>query len=135
MEQQSKREIAFRFIYSQEFLKQNSKSQVKLFLDLNEIDDPRCREYVKEVSNALKEYEKEIEEIISKNLKPGWTIDRISTIDLSLLKLAIYEIKYKKIPYKIVINEIVEYAKQYGEENSSSFINGVLANIVKENIE
>ena len=135
MEQQSKREIAFRFIYSQEFLKQNSKSQVKLFLDLNEIDDPRCREYVKEVSNALKEYEKEIEEIISKNLKPGWTIDRISTIDLSLLKLAIYEIKYTKIPYKIVINEIVEYAKQYGEENSSSFINGVLANIVKENIE
>lgn len=132
MEAKSKREMAFLYIYSQEFLKQNSKSQVKIFLDSNEIDDPRCREYVKEVANGLKEFDEEINKVISENLKSGWTIERISTIDLALLKLAIYEIKYKKIPFKIVINEIVEYAKIYGEDTSASFINGVLASIVKD---
>ena len=49
------------------------------------------------------------------------------------MKLAIYEMMYKKIPYKIVINEIVELAKKYGEDTSASFINGVLATVVKEN--
>ena len=51
----------------------------------------------------------------------------------SLLKLAIYEMLYKNIPYKVVINEVVELAKKYGEDASSSFINGVLATVVKEN--
>ena len=73
---------------------------------------------------------------ISKNLKDNWSIDRISKIDKSLLMLAIYEIQYKEIPFKVVINEVVELAKKYGEETSASFINGVLAKVVKElNIE
>ena len=46
--------------------------------------------------------------------------------------LAIYEIQYKEIPFKVVINEVVELAKKYGEDTSASFINGVLANVVKE---
>ena len=70
--------------------------------------------------------------MIAKNLKSGWTIDRISTVDLALLKLAIYEIKYKQVPFKIIINEVVNMAKKYGEETSPSFINGVLAKIVEQ---
>ena len=50
----------------------------------------------------------------------------------SILKLAIYEIKYKEIPYKVAINEAVELAKKYGEETSKNFVNGILASIVKE---
>ena len=69
---------------------------------------------------------------IEKNLKSDWKIDRISKIDLAILKLAIYEIKYKKLPYKVVINEAVELAKKYGEDNSKKFVNGILASIVKE---
>ena len=75
--------------------------------------------------------DEEITELISKNLKTGWTIDRISTVDLSLLKLAIYEIKYGEIPYKIAINEAVNLAKKYGEEQSPSFVNGILAKVVE----
>ena len=130
MDEIEKREVAFCYIYSQEIQKQNSKAQVKLFLDSNEIEDPRTREYVKEIASGIKDNEEEIETIISNNLKQGWTIERISTIDLALLKLAIYEIRYKKVPYKIVINEVVEYAKKYGEENSGSFVNGVLASVI-----
>ena len=80
---------------------------------------------------AIKEKDEEITELISKNLKTGWTIDRISTVDLSLLKSAIYEIKYGEIPYKIAINEAVNLAKKYGEEQSSSFVNGILAKVVE----
>ena len=69
-------------------------------------------------------------DMIESNLKSGWTINRISIVDLALLKIAIYEIIYLKVPYKIVINEVVNYAKIYGAENSGSFINGVLASIV-----
>ena len=107
MEEMTKRELAFCFIYSQEVQKQNSKSQVKLFLDSTEVEDGRAREYVKDIAKGIKENDEEITKIISENLKSGWTIDRISTVDLSLLKLAIYEIKYIKTPYKIIINEVV----------------------------
>ena len=127
MEEMTKRELAFCYIYSQEVQKQNSKSQVKLFLDSTEVEDGRAREYVKDIAKGIKENDEEITKIISENLKSGWTIDRISTVDLSLLKLAIYEIKYIKTPYKIIINEVVNMAKKYGEETAGSFINGVLA--------
>lgn len=52
------------------------------------------------------------------NLKSDWKIERISKIDLAILKIAIYEIKYKDIPFKVGINEAVELAKKYGEDNS-----------------
>ena len=69
---------------------------------------------------------------IETNLKKEWKIDRIAKIDLAILKLAIYEIKYKDIPFKVVINEAVELAKKYGEDSSKNFVNGVLASVVKE---
>ena len=56
-----------------------------------------------------------------------------SKIDLALLKLGIYEMLYSKLPYKVVVNEVVELAKRYGDDNSKAFVNGVLASIIKEN--
>ena len=69
---------------------------------------------------------------LDKFFKKDWKIDRISKVDLAILKLAIYEIKYKDIPFKVVINEAVELAKKYGEDNSKNFVNGILASIIKE---
>ena len=133
MEEMTRRELAFCYIYSQEIQKQNSKSQVKIFLDSLEIESNRDREYVKNVAQYIKENEEEINKLISENLKEGWSIDRISTVDLALLKLAIYEIIYLKTPYKIVINETVNMAKKYGEDSSNAFVNGVLASIISKN--
>ena len=127
----TKRELAFCYIYSQELQHENSKSQVKLFLDSVEVENGGTREYVKEIAKGIKEKDEEITQMISQNLKAGWTIDRISTVDLALLKLAIYEIKYAEIPFKVAINEAVNLAKKYGEEQSASFINGVLAKVVE----
>ena len=61
-------------------------------------------------------------------------MQRISKINIALLKLSIYEILYADVPYKVAINEVIELAKKYGEDNSAPFINGVLANVVKENL-
>lgn len=133
MEEMTRRELAFCYIYSQEIQGDNSKAQVKLFLDSTEVENGRSREYVKIVASGIKENDSEISEMISKNLKTGWTINRISKIDLALLKLAIYEMNYMGTPYKIIINEAVNMAKKYGEDNSQSFVNGVLAKIVAEN--
>ena len=133
MEEMTRRELAFCYIYSQEIQGDNSKAQVKLFLDSTEVENGRSREYVKIVASGIKENDSEISEMISKNLKTGWTINRISKIDLALLKLAIYEMNYMQTPFKIIINEVVNMAKKYGEDSSPAFVNGVLARIVEEN--
>ncbi len=69
MEEISRRELAFRYIYSQEIQKDNTKAQVKIFLDNNEIENPKAREYVKDIANGVKENNEVINEIISNNLK------------------------------------------------------------------
>lgn len=57
---------------------------------------------------------------------PEWPISQINRVDLAILRLAIHELKTKKTPYKVVIDEAVELAKEYGSEKSAKFINGVL---------
>ena len=84
------------------------------------------------MANGIIENNKEIEEKISSNLKKDWNLSRVSKVEIAILKVAIYEILYTETTFKVAINEAVELAKKYGEDKSSSFVNGVLANIVKE---
>lgn len=128
------REYAFMLIYEQEIQKDYSEESIELFLENNEIDDKDARRYIRKTVNGVKANEAKLEEIIGTKLKQEWKIDRISKINLALLKLSIYEMLYAEVPYKIAINEIIELAKKYGEDNSAAFINGVLANVVKENL-
>jgi len=127
------REQAFRIIYSLEIQKlENLEEQIQIYLESNEITDKNAQEYIKDAVLGIEKNKAEIISQIDNNLKSDWKIDRISKIDLSILKLAIYEIKYKEIPFKVVINEAVELAKKYGEESSKNFVNGILASVVKE---
>lgn len=74
-----------------------------------------------------------IDEKIKAHLK-DWDFNRINKIDLAILRLAIYEICFvDDIPCKVSINEAVELSKAFGEDSSSSFVNGILAEIIKEN--
>lgn len=127
------REQAFKLMYSMEIQQdKNLDEQVELFLESNSITDKNAIEYIKDAVFGIEKNDKEILEEIEKYLKSDWKIDRISKIDLTILKLAIYEIKFKELPFKVAINEAVELAKKYGEDNSKKFVNGVLANVVKE---
>lgn len=131
MNRSEARELGFKFLYQIEVQKELNEEQIELFFDTNEITDNNAMEYIKDLVNGIEAQKVEISNIIANNLKSDWKIERISKINLSLLKLAIYEIKYKQLPYKVVINEVVELAKKYGEDTSHSFINGILASIVK----
>ena len=127
------RELTFKLIYSLEIQKnENLDEQIELYIENNEIEDNEAIEYLKDCIYGINKNLEEINKTIENSLTSDWKIDRISKINLSLLKLAIYEIKYKDIPYKAEINEVVELAKTYGEDMSSKFINGALAKIVKE---
>lgn len=80
--------------------------------------------------DAIFEIKPKIDEMIAKSA-PAWPIDKINKVDLSILRLASYEMLTSDIPAKVVIDEAVELAKEYGGESSPSFINGVLGSIVK----
>ena len=72
----------------------------------------------------------EIDEAINASTT-GWKTSRMSKVDLSIIRLAVYEIKYEEdVPEKVAINEAIELAKLYGTDNSASFVNGVLAKFV-----
>lgn len=69
----------------------------------------------------------EIDEAINEAAK-GWKTTRMSKVDLAIIRLAVYEIKYDdEIPFKVSVNEAVELAKKFGSDESASFVNGVLA--------
>ena len=131
MNRSQTRELAFKLLYQIEIQKEVNDEVINLFFENNDIKSKDAMEYIEDVVFGIEKESKSIMQEIEKNLKQDWEIDRISKINLALLKLAIYEIKYKKLPYKVVINEVVELAKKYGEETSPVFINGVLASVVK----
>ena len=127
------REQAFKLIYSLDIQRnENLEEQIELYIENNMITEKRAKEYIRESVKGVEENKEAILKLIEKNLKSDWKIDRISKIDIAILKLAIYELEYTEIPFKVVINEAVEIAKKYGEDTSKNFINGILASIVKE---
>ncbi|MFA6859839.1 MAG: transcription antitermination factor NusB [Clostridia bacterium] len=129
------REVAFKLIFESEFgsLPENSDS---LFLDELCQDNEVCSEddlsFVKKLVSITNENKKELRKIITTNLV-DYTFNRIHRVDAIVLLLAVGEINFcPETDKKIVINEAVNLAKKYGGEKSSSFVNGVLASIVKE---
>ena len=88
-------------------------------------------EFVNEIVNGVINNRKEIDDIANKYLK-DWTIDRLETIGASILRMAIYEINYMDTPKIVVINEAIDLAKKYSDDNVRKMINAVLDKIVNE---
>lgn len=88
---------------------------------------PNIPEIVQKITVQKEELDKKISKAA-----PTWPIDKLNKIDLAILRLAVYELDNEDTPPKVVIDEAVELAKEYGSESSSSFINGVLGTIYKE---
>lgn len=132
MQRSAMRELAFKLVYEIEIQKENKEEQFEIFLENNEITDKNVIEYLRDIKDGINTNSEEINRLITTNLKDNWSLNRISKINLSLIKLAIYEMVYKKLPYKVAINEVVELAKKYADESAPVFINGILASVVKE---
>jgi N utilization substance protein B len=85
-----------------------------------------------EDSKAIISKIKEIDNIIQENA-PKWPLDKINKVDLSILRYAFWELIYQKEnPSKVVIDEAIEIAKEFGTESSSAFVNGVIGSAVKK---
>jgi len=117
MKRREARELAFKTLFQ---------------LDINEDylgDFETNNDYLTTVVTGVKTYKEELDKMISDHLI-NWTINRIATVDKTILRLAIFEIKYiEDIPKSVSINEAVELAHLYGDEKSAKFINGILCNI------
>ena len=91
-------------------------------------------ELTKFIVNGVKEHADEIDKIIEE-CAPDWPIDKIAKIDLVILRIAIFEVLFgKKTPVKVAIDEAVEIAKEYGNDTSHKFINGVLGTVVEKHL-
>ena len=110
------------------------EKQAELFLDSLEGKDAtkKAKTQIKERFEAVCTHLEEIDEKISEKAK-GWRLERLAKAELAILRIAVFELLYDEdVPNPVAINEAVELAKQYGEEKSGRFINGVLASIEKE---
>ena len=132
MSRRELREQIFKLIFRAEFYdKEELPEQEKLFFEDYELNmKPEDETYISEKSNKILEKLDEIDGMINQEAK-GWTTERMGKIELTILRLAIYEIKFDEdVPAGVAINEAVEIAKKFGQEESAGFVNGVLAKCV-----
>lgn len=91
----------------------------------------KVKEFVQDEFRGICEHEAELDAIITAH-SDNWSITRIAKVDLMLLRMAVYELKYgQDVPAKVAINEAIEIAKVYSTDKSPKFINGVLGKISK----
>ena len=128
MTRKEAREEAFILIFEKIF----SDSQVDEILETAvEVRDLNPDEYIKNVFFGVYENIDEIDGIIS-DKAVGWKIERLSKTTLSILRLALYEMKYyDEIPVSVSINEAVELCKKYATKEDSAFVNGILSTVAK----
>ena len=132
MSRRELREQIFKLIFRAEFYdKEELPEQEKLFFEDYELNmKPEDETYISEKSNKILEKLDEIDGMINQEAQ-GWTTERMGKIELTILRLAIYEIKFDEdVPAGVAINEAVEIAKKFGQEESAGFVNGVLAKFV-----
>ncbi len=136
------REHLFKLLFRIEFNeKDDMPDQIRLYFEdsLEEEDQPstgsdisdKDRVYITEKYEQITAHLPEIDEKIDKAAK-GWSISRIGKVELSVLRLAIYEMLYDDdIPVGVAIDEAVELSKRFGGDSSGSFVNGILATLAK----
>lgn len=124
------REHLFRMLFRKEFHDLSElDEQIVLYFEMLEEPVEKELDYLKDKFNKILEHIDEINGMIE-SVTEGWKINRIGKIDLTILRLAIYEMKYDDdVPTKVAINEAVEIAKVFGGDSSPAFINGVLAKL------
>ncbi len=125
------REHIFRILFRIEFQpKKEMEEQLALYLEELESAKDTEKEYIRTKYAAIAEKVEMIDEKINASVT-GWKTSRMGKVDLTILRLAVYEIEWdEEVPQGVAINEAVELAKRYGGEESPSFINGVLGKIV-----
>ncbi len=128
------REAIFKVLFRVEFHPQEEwLEQVDLFLEEPEyfsgVVEEKDKEYIKKKTEDILIHIQEINEMLSEKSK-GWKLERMGKVELSILRLAVYEIHFdEEVPTGVAINEAVELAKKFGGDDSRRFVNGILAKL------
>ena len=127
------REHIFKMIFGLEFNEETEMpEQMRLYFDQLEDAREEDLEYIQTKAEKIAGKTEEIDALINAHTK-GWKTSRMNKVDLTILRLAVYEMKWDDdIPDGVAINEAVELAKRFGGESSSSFVNGILGKLAKQ---
>ncbi len=128
------RRLAMQVLYQLEMMPQGDILELVEHTMESEEFLPETKEFALNLVKGAFEHSAELETII-KERSIGWSLERINLVDRSILRLAIYELKYTDTPSSVAINEAVNLAKKYGTEDSSKFINGILGGLVDQKAE
>ncbi len=128
MSRRELREQLFKLLFRVEFnAEEEMPQQEEFFLEEEEIVRENDRKQLDAKFHSILEKLKDIDRELNEKVS-GWDTSRMGKVDLTILRLAVYEIEYDEdIPTGVAINEAVELAKKFGQDSSSSFVNGVLA--------
>lgn len=129
MGRREQREQIFKLLFRVEFnKKEEMPEQLQLFFE--EADKPVSEEdrlYISDKYEKIMNKLSQIDELLNEKAQK-WSTDRMGKVELTILRLAVYEIRYDEdIPTSVAINEAVELAKKFGQKESGSFVNGILA--------
>ncbi len=137
MTRRNARELVMQMLYEGTFHPEEERERI-LYDQLNAIDSKEksgnkaILKFMEDTYFGVYEHLKEIDGLIASAAK-NWSMTRIAKVDLSILRLAIYELQYTDVPVKVAVNEAVEIAKIYSTDKSPKFINGVLGSVTKAN--
>lgn len=133
MGRRASRDTAMKLLYQLEIQKEDKEEQIEITLAQNDLSK-NDRKYVLDVVKGVFDNLSYIDKVIDKYSK-GWKINRISKVDLSILRLSVYEIGFMNdIPLSVSVNEAVELAKKYSSEDAGSFVNGILGKVSRARI-
>ncbi|MBR5597898.1 MAG: transcription antitermination factor NusB [Lachnospiraceae bacterium] len=133
MNRRSLREQVFKLLFRVEFIeKEEMEEQCRLFLEHEDVEMTEEDEtHIVKKFSAIHEKLEEIDLLINEKSK-GWSTERMGKVDVTIIRLAVYEMKYDEaVPVGVAINEAVELAKKFGQDESAGFVNGVLAKFVE----
>ena len=124
------REHIFKLLFMAEFnAPEEMPEQLVLYFEGMEELEEKNQAYIEEKYARVREHVPEIDEQINKT-STGWKTKRMNRVDLTALRLAVYEMEYDEdVPTGVAINEAVEIAKKFGGEDSGSFVNGILGRL------
>lgn len=124
------RESTMKLLYQMEINLDFSDKAINIFFENNSFNAGE-RAYIEDAIKVIVENLEEIDSYIDNHIE-GWEVHRLARVDLSTLRIAIYEIIYREDrPIEVSINEAIEIAKKYSTDESSKFINGVLGSFVR----
>ena len=127
------REHVFKMLFQIEFNDKAEMSEhLQYYFDTIEGASEKNREEIQKKYEGVISHMEEIDRLLN-DISKGWKTSRMNKVDLTILRLAVYEMKWDdNVPEGVAINEAVELAKKFGGSSSSSFVNGVLGKVAKQ---